>query len=143
MDSKVVDQSAYHIEDCNKFDVKVADGRILTCDSECSKIKLIIQGQELLVDFFLLPLEDFEVVLGIEWLSILSDVFWNFSKLIMKFFINRKRVILKGRRSDKVTAVTSHRMERVLQKTEMTTTPEGWPKTYTITKWRPYLINGL
>ena len=66
MDNKVVDKLVYHIEGCDKFKVKVTQGRILTYDSKCSKVKLIIQGQELLVDFFLLPLEDFEVVLGIE-----------------------------------------------------------------------------
>ena len=117
MDRKVAARLAYHIECCDKFEVKVADGRILTCDSKCSKIKLILQGQELFVDFFLLPLEDYEVVLGIEWLSTLGDVSWNFSKLIMKFFINGRQVTLKGRRGGKVTTITSHRMERVLRKT--------------------------
>ncbi|CAL9087397.1 unnamed protein product [Musa textilis] len=78
MDSKVADRLAYHIEDCDKFEVMIADGRTLTCDRKCLKIKLIIEGQKLLVDFFLLPLEDFEVVFGIEWLSTLGDISWNF-----------------------------------------------------------------
>ncbi len=117
IDRKVIARLAYHIECCDKFEVKVADGWILTYDSKCSKIKLMLQGQELFVDFFLLPLEDYEVVLGIKWLSILGDVSQNFSKLIMKFFINGRQVTLKGRHGGKVTTITSHRMERVLRKT--------------------------
>ena len=74
MDRKIAARLAYHIECCDKFEVKVANGRILICDSKCSKIKLILQGQELFVNFFLLPLEDYEVVLGIKWLSTLGDV---------------------------------------------------------------------
>ncbi|RRT39246.1 hypothetical protein B296_00056057 [Ensete ventricosum] len=31
--------------------------------------------QEIIVDFFLLPLDDYEAVLGIEWLTTLGDVF--------------------------------------------------------------------
>ncbi|CAL9132125.1 unnamed protein product, partial [Musa textilis] len=95
MDRKIATRLSYHIDVCDKFEVKVANGRILTCNSQCSMIQLTMQGQELLVDFFLLPLEDYEVVLGIEWLSTLGDVSWNFSNLIMKFFVNGKQVILK------------------------------------------------
>ena len=66
MDSKVADRLTYHVESYDKFEVKFTNGCILTYDSKCSKIKLIIQGQELLIDFFLLPLQDFEMVPGIE-----------------------------------------------------------------------------
>ncbi|CAL9085687.1 unnamed protein product, partial [Musa textilis] len=63
MDSKIADRLVYHIKDCDKFEVKIADRRPLICDSKCSKIKLFIQGQKLLWDFFLLPLEDFEMMI--------------------------------------------------------------------------------
>ncbi|CAL9097853.1 unnamed protein product, partial [Musa textilis] len=35
----------------------------------------------------------------------------------MKFFVNGKQVILKGRRGSKITTVTNHRMEKVLRET--------------------------
>ena len=50
-------------------------------------------------------------------------------------------MILKGRRGNKVTTTTGHRMERVLQKTAMTTTPESRPIAYTIKKWKPCLLD--
>ena len=46
MDSETIDRLAHHIEDYDRFEVKIVDGRIFTCDSKGSKIKLIIQGQK-------------------------------------------------------------------------------------------------
>ncbi|RWW49156.1 hypothetical protein BHE74_00044714 [Ensete ventricosum] len=83
MDNKVAARLTLRIEDCSRFDVKVADGRTINCSRKCPRVKLVIQGQEIIV-FFLLPLDDYEPVLNVEWLSILCDVSWNFSKLIMR-----------------------------------------------------------
>ncbi|RRT42889.1 hypothetical protein B296_00037066 [Ensete ventricosum] len=90
LNSKVAAHMALHSEGCNKFDVKVADGRILKCDQWCSRMQLILQDQEIIDDFFLLPIDDYEAVLGIEWLTTLGDISWNFSKLIMKFYCKDK-----------------------------------------------------
>ena len=48
MDSETIDRLVYHIEDYDRFEVKIVDGWIFTCDSNGSKIKLIIQGQQFL-----------------------------------------------------------------------------------------------
>ncbi|RRT82445.1 hypothetical protein B296_00004927 [Ensete ventricosum] len=74
MDNKVVARSTLQIEDCNKFDVKVAYSRILNYNQRYSWVKRVLQGQEITADFFLLLLENYEAVLGIEWLSSLGDV---------------------------------------------------------------------
>ncbi|RZR81941.1 hypothetical protein BHM03_00008251 [Ensete ventricosum] len=66
MNNKVAVRMALPIEDCSRFDVKVANGRILKCDRRCLRVKLLLQDQEIIADFFLLPLDDYEVVLGIE-----------------------------------------------------------------------------
>ncbi|RRT42008.1 hypothetical protein B296_00011970 [Ensete ventricosum] len=75
MNSKVAIQMVLPIEDCSRFDVKFVDGRILKCDRRCPRVKLLLQDQEIIADFFLLPLDDCEVVLDIEWLVTLGDVF--------------------------------------------------------------------
>ncbi|RWV83319.1 hypothetical protein GW17_00055094 [Ensete ventricosum] len=66
LNSKVVEHMTLQIERCNKFDVKVTDGRILKCDQRCAWVKLLLQDQEVVADFFLLPIDDYEAVLGIE-----------------------------------------------------------------------------
>ncbi|RWV83930.1 hypothetical protein BHE74_00015036 [Ensete ventricosum] len=56
LNSKVAARLALQIEDCNKFDVKVTDGRIFNCDQWCSRVKLLLHDQEVIADFFLLLL---------------------------------------------------------------------------------------
>ena len=116
LNSKVAARMTLHIEGCSKFDVKVADGRILKCDQRCLQVKLLLQDQEIITDFFLLPIDDYEAVLGIEWLTTLGDVSWNFSKLIMKFYCKGKQIILRGKRGSNVTTVSTQRMKKVLHK---------------------------
>ncbi|RRT51690.1 hypothetical protein B296_00018495 [Ensete ventricosum] len=74
MNSKVATRMALHIKVCIKFDVKVVDSQILKCDQRCTQVKLLLQDQEIIVDFFLLPLDDYETLLGIEWLTTLGNV---------------------------------------------------------------------
>ncbi|RWW61560.1 hypothetical protein BHE74_00031377 [Ensete ventricosum] len=74
LNSKVGARLALQIECCNKFDVKVADSRIFNCDQRCSPVKLLLQDQEVVADFFLLPIDDYEAILGIEWLTTLGDI---------------------------------------------------------------------
>lgn len=89
----------------------------MTCKSKCSNVKLAVQDLELQADLYLLPLGDYKVVLGIEWLRTLVDVLWNFSKLTMKFTLNGKRVIVRGKRGNNVATGSSHCMERIWKKT--------------------------
>ncbi|RZR83489.1 hypothetical protein BHM03_00010098 [Ensete ventricosum] len=75
-DASMVDIAAIHLEgDAIQcwIDVKVVDDRILKCDRRCPCVKLMLQDQEIVADFFLL-LDDYEAVLGIEWLTMLGDV---------------------------------------------------------------------
>ncbi|RWW51901.1 hypothetical protein BHE74_00041711 [Ensete ventricosum] len=116
LNSKVAAQIALHIEDCSKFDVKVTDDQILNCDQRCPRVKLLLQDQEIIADFFLLPIDDYEAMLGIEWLAMLGDISYNFSKLIMKFYCKGKQVILCGKRKSNVTIVLTQLMEKVLHK---------------------------
>ncbi|RWW54830.1 hypothetical protein BHE74_00038567 [Ensete ventricosum] len=116
LNSKVSLCLALQIEGCNKFDVKVADGLILNCGQRCPWVKLLLQDQEVVADFFLLPIDDYEAALGIEWLTMLGDISWNFSKLIMKSFYKGREVTLRGKRGSHISTVSTQRMEKVLHK---------------------------
>ncbi|RWV83937.1 hypothetical protein GW17_00054392 [Ensete ventricosum] len=74
LNSTVAACLALQIEGCKMFDVKIADDRILNCDQRCPRVKLLLQDQEVVANFFLLPVDDYEVVLGIEWLITLGDI---------------------------------------------------------------------
>ncbi|RWW32020.1 hypothetical protein GW17_00003327 [Ensete ventricosum] len=74
LNSKVVARLTLQIKGCNKFDIKVADDRIFNCDQRCPRVKLLLQDQEVVADFFLLPIDDYEAVLRIKWLTTLGDI---------------------------------------------------------------------
>ncbi|RWV80954.1 hypothetical protein GW17_00057687 [Ensete ventricosum] len=74
LNSKVATRLALQIEGCNKFNVKVADGRIFNCDQRCPRVKLLLQDQEVVADFFLLPIDNYEAILGIDWLTTVGDI---------------------------------------------------------------------
>ncbi|RWW16646.1 hypothetical protein GW17_00019462 [Ensete ventricosum] len=42
VDSKVVAQLTLQIEDCSRFDVIIADGRILNCNGKCPQVRLVL-----------------------------------------------------------------------------------------------------
>ncbi|RWV86758.1 hypothetical protein GW17_00051308 [Ensete ventricosum] len=68
MSSKVAAHLMLQKEYYNGFEVKVANGQILKCNQKCPRIKLVLQEQDIVADFFILPLDGFEIVLGIDWL---------------------------------------------------------------------------
>ena len=108
---------ALPIENCSRFDVKVVDGRILNCDRRRPQEKLLLQDQEIIAYFFLLPLDDHEAMLIIKWLMTLCDISWNFMQLIMKFYSKEKQVILNGKREGDIMTICTQQMKKVLHKT--------------------------
>ncbi|RWW57954.1 hypothetical protein BHE74_00035224 [Ensete ventricosum] len=74
LNSKVAARLVLQIEGYNNFDIKVTDGRIFNCDQRCPRVKLLLQDQEVVADFFLIPIDDYEAILGIEWLTTLGDI---------------------------------------------------------------------
>ncbi|RZR98792.1 hypothetical protein BHM03_00028224 [Ensete ventricosum] len=74
MNSKVAAQLMLHNKDRNRFDVEVTNDQILKYDQRCKQVKLLRQDQEIHAEFVLLPLDDYEAVLNIKWLTTLGDV---------------------------------------------------------------------
>ncbi|RWW13851.1 hypothetical protein GW17_00022409 [Ensete ventricosum] len=75
MSNKVAAHLMLRKEYHNGFEVKVANDQILKCNHKCPWVKLILQEQDAVADFFLLPPDGFDIVLGIDWLSTIEDVF--------------------------------------------------------------------
>ncbi|RWV94147.1 hypothetical protein GW17_00043346 [Ensete ventricosum] len=75
MSSKVAAHLMLQKEDYNGFKVKVANGQILKYNQKCPRVNLILQEYDVVIDFFPLPLDGFDIVLGIDWLSSIGDIF--------------------------------------------------------------------
>ncbi|RZR89280.1 hypothetical protein BHM03_00016979 [Ensete ventricosum] len=116
MNSKVAAQLMHQNKDCSRFDVEVAYSQILKYDQRCPRVKLLWQNQEILAYFFLLPLDDYEAMLDIKWLTMLDNVLRNFFKFIMKIFSYEKKEILREKRESDVTTICTQETEKVLNK---------------------------
>ncbi|KAF5783699.1 putative nucleotidyltransferase, Ribonuclease H [Helianthus annuus] len=76
--------------------VGVADGKKLTSTRVCKDFQWNMQGNWFKTEVLLLPLESYDMILGVQWLLPLNDILWNFQKMTMKFELEGKRYELKG-----------------------------------------------
>jgi len=76
--------------------VSVADGSELKCQYLCRKFTWRLQGTEFCADVLLISLGSCDMVLGVQWLSTLGTIQWNFKTLRMEFFCGNKRHVLRG-----------------------------------------------
>lgn len=64
---------------------------------KCTNVKLLLQGIfSISVDFYILPLEGYDIVLGTQWLRTLGQIMWDFAKLQMSFRIANEEIVLRG-----------------------------------------------
>ena len=76
-----------------------------------------MQGHSFVTDVLSLPLDSYDLVLGIQWLVELGDIRWNFKELQMKFMIGISECVLRGKlNKNPILTVSSDRMEKVLAK---------------------------
>ncbi|XP_022008416.1 uncharacterized protein LOC110907795 [Helianthus annuus] len=76
--------------------VGVADGKKLTSTQVCKEFQWNMQGNWFTTEVLLLPLESYDMILGVQWLLPLNDILWNFQKMTMKFELAGKGYELKG-----------------------------------------------
>ena len=56
------------------FEVKVVNGATIQTNGVCANIKVLVQGYTFTVDLNVLPLGDYELVLGTQWLRTLGMI---------------------------------------------------------------------
>lgn len=66
--------------------VTMANGDRVTSSSVCTNTHFIIGHEEFFVDYYVIPLEWFDVILGVKWLCTLVPILWDFMKLTMSFW---------------------------------------------------------
>ncbi|KAJ0800601.1 putative nucleotidyltransferase, Ribonuclease H [Helianthus annuus] len=96
--------------------VIVANGKELDCTLLCPGFQWLMQGVWFKTDVLLLPLDNYDMVLGIQWLQSLDDIVWNFKKLTMQFKVDCKVVELKGVNKGTVSLCYVERLADYLNK---------------------------
>lgn len=65
--------------------VQAANGGKMSCESICKGLKWKIQGVSFEADVFIMDLNNYDMVLGIQWLSMLGDILCNYKHFWMSF----------------------------------------------------------
>nr|GEU34745.1 hypothetical protein [Tanacetum cinerariifolium] len=96
LDLKVAKKLGCKLKSTYPMDVSVAKGQVMSSFYEGKDFTWTLQGVKFTSDVFILPLGGCELVLAVEWLSILGEIKWNFKDLIMDFVYNDRRMVLRG-----------------------------------------------
>lgn len=75
------------IQQIQNIIVIVVKGQFIECVGVCLALQLQFNDYELCVDFYLLELDNVDVVLGISWLQTLEPILWDFAALCMSFMV--------------------------------------------------------
>lgn len=76
------------------FNVRVADGHPLRCRGSYRRVNMDLSGASVLLEFFVLPLQGLDIVLGVQWLELLGPTLWDWKALTMEFtWAGEKRMI--------------------------------------------------
>ena len=92
------------------LDVSVANGNTLPCEQLCENFQWIMQGHWFTADVMLIPLMNYDLVLGVQWLHTLNDIVWNFKNLTMQFMVGDHSMVLKGLGNNDVSLCSFEKM---------------------------------
>ncbi|XP_022019611.1 uncharacterized protein LOC110919656 [Helianthus annuus] len=101
------------LEDIKPMKVGVANGVPLICDKICHNFQWQMQGLWFKADVFVIPLETYDMVLGVQWLLPLGDIVWNFKDLTMQFKVENEVYQLKGSNTNKITLCSMKTMNHL------------------------------
>lgn len=85
IDFNIVKRLNLVVELGSSLKVMVADGVRLSTQGLCWSVCWEAQGYSFIIDFLILLVKGFDLVLGIQWLLSLCLIVWNFSSLTMEF----------------------------------------------------------
>lgn len=96
--------------------VIVADGTKLTSTAVIKDFKWTMQGTVFSSEVRLLPMGGCDMVLGVQWLSTLGPVLWDFNNLQMEFTAFGRKHVLQGGNATDVQLVGIKQMEHLIRK---------------------------
>ena len=94
--------------------ITVADGYKLQCLYICRGFKWQMHNAHFEADMLIIPLGSCDIILGIQWLSQLITMRWNFNKLHMEFTYEGRDHILRGLKGKKFLMMNKGQLHKIL-----------------------------
>lgn len=80
LDSIMTEKLGCETEVVPPLDVRVENGEEMACDRVCRRFKWYMQGHHFEANVYLVPLENYHIVLEVQWLATLEDILWIFER---------------------------------------------------------------
>ncbi|KAD7480254.1 hypothetical protein E3N88_03390 [Mikania micrantha] len=116
VDLKLAEKLCCPTQEVSLMKVKVANGKEIECNQLCKNFQWLMQGIWFRTDVVLLPLDNYDMVLGIQWLQTLNDIVWNFKNLTMQFKVGTKTIVLKGVNKNGISLCSIEKLSQLLSK---------------------------
>ncbi|XP_071939043.1 uncharacterized protein [Coffea arabica] len=84
------------VHDHKPFKVRIADGKELTCNQWIPNMKWKMQGHNFTQDVYVLDLEPYDLILGVDWMKHYSPMTFDFKELTLSFDKEGETVLLQG-----------------------------------------------
>lgn len=97
LSQEVVQQLQIPVEPVKSMKVKVTSGEHMQTVGDCKSLLLTLQGHEFYMDFQVLPLHDYDIVLGTKWLSTLGSMLWNFQLMQMRLAGGKGNIVARSK----------------------------------------------
>ncbi|PKA46982.1 putative mitochondrial protein [Apostasia shenzhenica] len=114
LDPSIVELDDYEVETIPEQQVVVANGGKISLCQQIKKFQWQMQGSTFTANALLMPLESYNMILGVQWLSELGMVNWDFKNLTMKFTLNRNPIILRGTRIPFLQVVSEKQLDKAI-----------------------------
>nr|KYP50671.1 Retrovirus-related Pol polyprotein from transposon 297 family [Cajanus cajan] len=114
LDEEVAKKLGYPITDIPTLSVAVANGARVSITATAKQFQWTIQNTGFTSDMLLIPLGCCDVVLGIEWLGTLGEITWNFNRLSMQFYVQGKKLVLKGATGEGLKTARKKQLQKTI-----------------------------
>jgi len=99
--------------------VAVADGAKLNYQAMCKGFTFVILKSTYVTDLNIVPLGSCDMVLGVQWLSTLGPILWDFEALTVEFTVGGEKQVLQGIQKDEVRWPTRSKQRFVLHAAQL------------------------
>ncbi|MFS7916261.1 putative aspartic peptidase domain superfamily, DNA/RNA polymerase superfamily [Helianthus anomalus] len=103
-----------HLKSIDKMTVGVANGTEINCTNYCPNFQWYMQNLWFTTDVLVIPLDNYDMVLGVQWLLTLGSIIWNFVDMTMQFSIGNTQCKLKGVDNNEMTLCSVSSMNNLL-----------------------------
>jgi hypothetical protein len=104
-----------HLQSSLGATVIVADGARISCQGLARDLAFCIGQECFSLDAYTIPLDYYDMVLGISFLKTLGPILWDFGDLCMAFWHHGRRVFWKGIGSDRWDIPSTRRVHSLTQ----------------------------